>query len=300
MPLEAVEGSYLAAAHGALLGGLAMEPLVVGLSDGYELCRWVVVVVGVVVGGWGGKGGWKAEAGQIEGGHGGREGVKTGAEVQLLCFEHKHSSRHLETLLTSLPSTPLRLIESDAAALAGRPATWVPPDRFQRVTRSERGLTVYWTLELPALCRCCYHHSLLHPPAPLGTHYCPPLLTSCAYPPLRLPPPCTLATEFWLHPADVMRFKMEVVKHLPVLLFGDRRKLTEGGWADERSRGCLSWWFSLQRCLWHQFARHTVRLHVQKFWWEGTSVHCMHTSPQPTPPPQAPCWRCCPCGTRPP
>ncbi|KAL4433860.1 hypothetical protein ABPG75_000301 [Micractinium tetrahymenae] len=100
LPLAEVEGPYLEAAQGALLGELRMEPLVLGLSDAYELCR---------------------------------------------------------------------LIESDAAALAGRPAHWVPPDRFQRVTR-----------------------------------------------------------KFWLHPADVMRFKAEVIKHLPVLIFGDRQKLTEG------------------------------------------------------------------------
>lgn len=99
LPVEQVEGAYLEAAGGALLGELRMEPLVLGLSDAYELCR---------------------------------------------------------------------LIESDAAALAGRPAHWVPPDRFQRVTR-----------------------------------------------------------KFWLHPADVMRFKAEVIKHLPVLIFGDRQKLTE-------------------------------------------------------------------------
>ena len=30
-----------------------------------------------------------------------------------------------------------RLIESDAAALAGQTTTWVPPDKFERVTRSE-------------------------------------------------------------------------------------------------------------------------------------------------------------------
>lgn len=40
LALEAVEGAYLAAAHGALLGELRLEPLLVGLSDAYELCRW--------------------------------------------------------------------------------------------------------------------------------------------------------------------------------------------------------------------------------------------------------------------
>ena len=39
LPLEAVEGGYLAALHACLLGELRLEPLVVGLSDGYELCR---------------------------------------------------------------------------------------------------------------------------------------------------------------------------------------------------------------------------------------------------------------------
>jgi len=39
LPLSAVEGPYLAAAHAALLGELRFEPLVLGLSDAYELCR---------------------------------------------------------------------------------------------------------------------------------------------------------------------------------------------------------------------------------------------------------------------
>lgn len=34
--------------------------------------------------------------------------------------------------------------------------------------------------------------------------------------------------KFWILPRNVTRFKMEVVKHLPVLIYGDRRKLTEG------------------------------------------------------------------------
>lgn len=42
LPLESVEGCYLAALHSSLLGELRLEPLVVGLSDGYELCRWVL------------------------------------------------------------------------------------------------------------------------------------------------------------------------------------------------------------------------------------------------------------------
>jgi hypothetical protein len=66
--LEGVEGAYFEAAQAAVLGELRLEPLVVGLSDAYELCR---------------------------------------------------------------------LVESDAAALAGQHGKWVPPDKFQRVTRSE-------------------------------------------------------------------------------------------------------------------------------------------------------------------
>jgi hypothetical protein len=39
LALEQVEGRYLAALQAALLGELRVEPLVVGLSDAYELCR---------------------------------------------------------------------------------------------------------------------------------------------------------------------------------------------------------------------------------------------------------------------
>ena len=46
LPLEAVAGCYLAALHSCLLGELRLEPLVVGLSDGYELCRQVILAVG--------------------------------------------------------------------------------------------------------------------------------------------------------------------------------------------------------------------------------------------------------------
>ena len=42
LPLESVDGAYLAALHSSLLGELRLEPLVVGLSDAYELCRWVL------------------------------------------------------------------------------------------------------------------------------------------------------------------------------------------------------------------------------------------------------------------
>lgn len=42
LPLESVDGCYLAALHSSLLGELRLEQLVVGLSDGYELCRWVL------------------------------------------------------------------------------------------------------------------------------------------------------------------------------------------------------------------------------------------------------------------
>lgn len=37
-----------------------------------------------------------------------------------------------------------------------------------------------------------------------------------------------LTRKFWLQPADVIKFKCQLIKHLPVLIFGDRRKLTEG------------------------------------------------------------------------
>jgi hypothetical protein len=40
LPLDAVEGRYTCAAQAALLGGLRLEPLLVGLSDAYEMCRW--------------------------------------------------------------------------------------------------------------------------------------------------------------------------------------------------------------------------------------------------------------------
>ena len=35
-------------------------------------------------------------------------------------------------------------------------------------------------------------------------------------------------TKFWLQPQDVMRFKCEMIKHLPVLVFGEREKLVAG------------------------------------------------------------------------
>ena len=41
------------------------------------------------------------------------------------------------------------------------------------------------------------------------------------------PASSTPRAEFWLHPADVMRFKAEVMRHLPILIYGDRTKLTE-------------------------------------------------------------------------
>lgn len=63
----------------------------------------------------------------------------------------------------------LRLLEGDAATAAGRPSRWVPPTKFQRVTR-----------------------------------------------------------KFWVHPADVMRLKALLIRHLPILIFDDRQKLTEG------------------------------------------------------------------------
>ena len=41
------------------------------------------------------------------------------------------------------------------------------------------------------------------------------------------PPGLPHPAEFWLHPDDVMRFKAEVMRHLPILIYGDRTKLTE-------------------------------------------------------------------------
>lgn len=35
-------------------------------------------------------------------------------------------------------------------------------------------------------------------------------------------------TKFWLRPCDVMAFKCELVKHLPLLIFGKRPKLIDG------------------------------------------------------------------------
>ncbi len=34
--------------------------------------------------------------------------------------------------------------------------------------------------------------------------------------------------KFWLRMEDVMRFKVTVIKHLPVLIFGEREKLMSG------------------------------------------------------------------------
>jgi SPX domain protein involved in polyphosphate accumulation len=33
--------------------------------------------------------------------------------------------------------------------------------------------------------------------------------------------------KFWLKPSDVTRFKAEIIKHLPILVYGNRRKITE-------------------------------------------------------------------------
>ena len=39
--------------------------------------------------------------------------------------------------------------------------------------------------------------------------------------------PSTLPAEFWLRPEHVVRFKAEVMRHLPILIYGDRTRLTE-------------------------------------------------------------------------
>jgi hypothetical protein len=49
-----------------------------------------------------------------------------------------------------------------------------------------------------------------------------------------------LPAEFWLKPTDLTRFKVEVIKHLPILIFGDRRKLTEGGRGLDKGVGVRS------------------------------------------------------------
>ena len=46
LALEEVDGSYVAALQAALLGELRVEPLVVGLSDAYELCRQAAACCG--------------------------------------------------------------------------------------------------------------------------------------------------------------------------------------------------------------------------------------------------------------
>lgn len=99
-PLDELGGGYLSCMQQCLLGGHAVDPLLVGLSDAFEL---------------------------------------------------------------------VRLVESDAAALQGESERWVPPSQFCRLTR-----------------------------------------------------------KFWLHPSGVTAFKVAALKHLPILIFGDRQKLSEG------------------------------------------------------------------------
>lgn len=47
--------------------------------------------------------------------------------------------------------------------------------------------------------------------------------------------PAGLTRKFWLQPADVTRFKCQIIKHLPILIFGERCKLPEG-------QECTSGW----------------------------------------------------------
>lgn len=98
-------------------------------------------------------------------------------------------------------------MESDAASLAGQPCQWVPPDKFERITRSEclAGGQGVWQAAAKA--------GRMASAGQLDSHR----------------PPWFTGAEFWLQPADLTRFKAEVIKHLPILIFGDRRKLTEGG-----------------------------------------------------------------------
>lgn len=37
-----------------------------------------------------------------------------------------------------------------------------------------------------------------------------------------------MTKKFWILPKDVARFKSEVIKHLPILVYGDRKKVTQG------------------------------------------------------------------------
>ena len=116
LAVEAVEGGYLGAAHAALLGGLALEPLLVGLSDAYELARWVGA-------------GWLGGSVKDVGSPAGVRGGATRQACQLLNPPYLPTPAHQRTHAR-------RLVESDAAALAGGAATWVPPSKFTRVTRS--------------------------------------------------------------------------------------------------------------------------------------------------------------------
>ncbi len=36
-------------------------------------------------------------------------------------------------------------------------------------------------------------------------------------------------TKFWVQPMDATRLKCEIIKHMPISIFGRREKLTEGG-----------------------------------------------------------------------
>lgn len=48
-------------------------------------------------------------------------------------------------------------------------------------------------------------------------------------------------TKFWLRPRDVMRFKIELIKHLPLLIFSQRDKLLPGELGAE-PRPCCPWY----------------------------------------------------------
>lgn len=124
--MEAADACYLDALRACLLGGLTMGPLLLGLSDGYELCRWA---------------GW--EAADVAGMTAAVRDCGAGSGC---CQGIAGSWLHLHRAVpTWCPPRTLvcRLVQMDAAALAGQHAKWEAPDKFERVTRSECGCIAY-------------------------------------------------------------------------------------------------------------------------------------------------------------
>ena len=46
--------------------------------------------------------------------------------------------------------------------------------------------------------------------------------------------------EFWLRPEHVVRFKAAVMRHLPILIYGDRTRLTESEGRPPHCRCCVN------------------------------------------------------------